>query len=131
MQNQPNNKKYPIKRAFVPRPGYKFLGFDWSTIEIRVMAHKSGDKLLCELLNAGRDIHQETTDSINKQFSLTLTRGDGKTINFAVLYLMGAESLAYSLNKSLKELLKDGKITLKEYKQRYVTKDTAQNIIDG
>lgn len=131
LQNQPNNKKYPIKRAFIPRKGYKFINVDWSTIEIRIMAHESGDMRLIELLNAGRDIHQETTDSINGQFGLTLTRGDGKTINFAVLYLMGAESLAYTLNKELKKLQKEGKITVDEYKQRFVTKDTAQKIIDG
>jgi len=82
-------------------------------------------------LNAGRDIHQETTDSINNQFGLTLTRNDGKTINFAVLYLMGKDSLAYSLNKSLKEQLKTGAITKDEYKLRHVSSDTAQNIIDG
>lgn len=131
LQNQPNNKSYPIKSAFVPRKGYKFIVVDWSTIEIRIMAHESGDKKLIELLNAGRDIHQETTDSINNQFGLTLTRGDGKTINFAVLYLMGADSLAYTLNKELKNQLKEGKITKEEYQNRYVTKDIAQKIIDG
>ena len=131
LQNQPNNKHYPIKSAFVPRKGYKFIVVDWSTIEIRIMAHESGDKKLVELLNAGRDIHQETTDSINKQFNLTLTRGDGKTINFAVLYLMGADSLAYTLNKELKKRLKEGTITMDEYKKLIVTKRIAQNIIDG
>ena len=131
LQNQPNNKHYPIKSAFVPRNGYKFIVVDWSTIEIRIMAHESGDKKLIELLNAGRDIHQETTDSINKQFNLTLTRGDGKTINFAVLYLMGAGSLAYTLNKELKKRLKEGTITMDEYKKLVVTKRIVQNIIDG
>lgn len=131
LQNQPNNKKYPIKSAFVPRKGYKFIIVDWSTIEIRIMAHESNDEKLIDLLNAGRDIHQETTDSINSQFSLTLTRGDGKTINFAVLYLMGADSLAYTLNKELKNRFKEGIITREEYNKLVVTKRIAQNIIDG
>jgi len=131
LQNQPNNKSYPIKSAFVPKKGYKFIVVDWSTIEIRIMAHESGDKKLIDLLNAGRDIHQETTDSINKQFHLTLTRSDGKTINFAVLYLMGADSLAYTLNKELKKRLKEGTISMDEYKQLIVTRRIAQNIIDG
>lgn len=131
LQNQPNNKKFPIKRSFVPKPGYKFLVYDWSTIEIRIMAHESGDARMIEILNAGRDIHQETTDSINGQFGLTLTRGQGKTINFGVLYLMGAESLAYMLNKQLKQEVHDGKITMAEYKDRYISEKVAQKIIDG
>lgn len=131
LQNIPNDKKFPIKRAFIPKPGYKFLCFDWSTIEIRIMAHESKDPLLSELLNEGRDIHQETTDSINSQYGLTLTRGDGKIINFAVLYLMGKDSLAYSLNKSLKALFRSGEISRTELEERLISKSTAQKIIDG
>lgn len=80
LQNMPNDKKFPVKRAFVPKPGYKFLCFDWSTIEIRIMAHESGDPVLTKLLQEGRDIHQETCDSINSQFGLTLDRGQGKCV---------------------------------------------------
>ena len=131
LQNQPNNKKFPIKRAFIPKDGYEFLVYDWSTIEIRIMAHESGDKKMIEILNAGRDIHQETTDSVNSLCGLHLNRGQGKTINFGVLYLMGAESLAYMLNKQLRQEQRDGKITMDEYNERYVTKNTAQKIIDS
>lgn len=131
LQNMPNDKKFPVKRAFVPKPGYKFLCFDWSTIEIRIMAHESGDPVLTKLLQEGRDIHQETCDSINSQFGLTLDRGQGKTINFAVLYLMQKDSLAYSLNKALKALYHVGEITKQELRQRLVSAETAQKIIDG
>lgn len=131
LQNQPNNKRFPIKRAFVARKGYKLLNLDWSTIEIRIMAHESGDEKLIELLNAGRDIHQETSNAINGQFGLTLDRNQGKTINFAVLYLMGADSLMYTLNKSLKGQYKEGKITMAELKKLLISKQVAQQIIDG
>ena len=131
LQNQPNNKKFPIKRAFVPKKGYKFLVYDWSTIEIRIMAHESGDKRMIEVLQAGRDIHQETTDNVNNLVGLNLNRGQGKTINFGVLYLMGAESLAYMLNKQLRKEVKEGTISLEQYNEQFVTKEIAQQIIDG
>jgi len=131
LQNIVNSKEFPVKKAFIAKKGYVLLNVDWSTIEIRIMAHESGDKTLIKFLNDGRDIHQETADSINSQFGLTLSRGQGKTINFGVLYLMGAESLAYMLNKELKNQLKSGKITDIEYKKNFITKQTAQNIIDG
>ena len=131
LQNQPNNKKFPVKAAFVPRKGYKFLVFDWSTIEIRIMAYESGCPIMTELLRAGRDIHAETQMSVNNLCGLNLSRGQGKTINFGVLYLMGADSLSYMLNKQLKTDYKDGKMTYAEYKAHYVTKEIAQKIIDG
>lgn len=131
LQNQPNNKKFPIKRAFVPKKGYKFLVYDWSTIEIRIMAHESGDKKMIEVLSEGRDIHQETTDNVNSLVGLNLDRGQGKTINFGVLYLMGNSSLAYMLNKQLRKEFRQGKITRDEYEERFVTDVVAQKIIDS
>lgn len=131
LQNQPNNKEFPIKRAFVPKPGYKFLVYDWSTIEVRIMAHESQDPKMVEIFMNGRDIHQETTDNVNVMVGLALDRDQGKTINFGVLYLMGADSLAYMLNEQLRKDFKKGLITMAEYKQRFVTVPTAQKIIDG
>ena len=131
LQNQPNNDEYPVRRSFVPKRGYKFIVVDWSTIEIRVMSHESNDMVLVELLNAGRDIHQETTDKINAETGLSLKRSDGKTLNFGVLYGMGAEKLAYTLNKGLRDQVRKGKITEEEYQERFVTKEMAQKMIDG
>ena len=131
LQNMPNNEEFPVKRAFIPKDGYKFLVYDWSTIEVRIMAHESGDENMIRIFTEKRDIHQETTDSVNNLVGLTLKRGQGKTINFGVLYLMGAESLAYMLNKQLRTEVKSGKISREDYDRNFVTEKTAQKIIDG
>lgn len=131
LQNIPNDKRFPIKEAFVPKKGYKFLCFDWSTIEIRIMAHESNDETLIRVLNDGHDVHAETRDSINSQFGTSLDRNMAKTINFAVLYLMSAKSLAYTLNKDIKKRFKKGEITQEEYDEMIVSDNTAQKIING
>ena len=131
LQNIPNNKKYPVKQAFVAKKGYSLIIVDWSTIEIRVMAHESKDPVMIDVLRNLRDVHQETTDNINKATGLQLKRSDGKTVNFAVLYGMSAISLAYSLNKELKKLVKGGKMTPAEYTKLNISVPTAQKIIDG
>lgn len=131
LQNIPNNKKYPVKQAFVAKKGYSLIVVDWSTIEIRVMAHESKDPVMTDVLRNLRDVHQETTDNINAQTGLSLTRSDGKTTNFAVLYGMSAISLAYTLNKELKKLVKTGKLSPAEYAKREVSERVAQKIIDG
>jgi DNA polymerase I len=131
LQNQPNNDEFPIREAFVATPGYGLIVGDWSTIEIRVMAHESQDEVLMDILREGRDIHQETTDKINSLTGLNLKRGDGKTINFAILYRMGPESLMNSLNTGMKTQVRKGKMTEEEYHARKLTKDDAKGIIDG
>lgn len=131
LQNMPNNKKFPVKQAFVAKKGYSLIVVDWSTIEIRVMAHESKDSEMTDTLRNLRDVHQETTDRINNQTGLSLARGDGKTVNFAVLYGMSALSLSHRLNAKLKEAVKLGLITPAEYALKEVTEKVAQTIIDG
>tara|TARA_Y100000034_G_scaffold29728_1_gene36188 strand:+ start:58294 stop:60303 length:2010 start_codon:yes stop_codon:yes gene_type:complete len=131
LQNQPNNKDFPVKRAFIPKKGYKFCVYDWSTIEVRIMAHESKDPKMIEIFTNYRDIHQETTDNVNARVGTKLDRGQGKTINFGVLYLMGAQALAFMLNKALKKAFRKGDITRDEYDEQYVTEAVAQSIIDG
>lgn len=80
LQNIPNDKRFPIKAGFIPRPGYKFLVYDWSTIEIRVMAHESNDEVMIKMLQDGFDVHQGTTDSINEQYGTSLDRDQGKCV---------------------------------------------------
>ena len=131
LQNMPNNSRYPVKSAFVAKKGYSLIVVDWSTIEIRIMAHESQDVEMMDTLNNYRDVHQETTDRINAMTGLQLKRSDGKTANFAILYGMSAVSLSYTLNKELKKLVKKGKITEAEFRQREVSQRMAQTIIDG
>lgn len=131
LQNQPKNDQYPIRRGFIPAEGKVFIVVDWSTIEIRIMAHESQDKILTELLKNGADLHQETADRISMQVGIKLTRQQGKTINFAILYGMGAESLAYTLNSEIKKKVRLGEITIEEYNRQRLTPQQCELIIQG
>lgn len=54
LQNQPNNHDFPIRQAFIPRPGYCFLNYDYSQLELRVMAHMAPDPVFKKDLLVGR-----------------------------------------------------------------------------
>jgi DNA polymerase-1 len=94
-----------IRRAFVAAPGCVLVGADYSQIELRVLAHLSGDTNLVEAFVAGEDIHAATARRI---FKVTgdvgpELRARAKVVNFGVLYGMGARSLAQQMNLELKE----------------------------
>ena len=94
-----------IRRAFVAAPGCVLVGADYSQIELRVMAHLSGDPNLVEAFAAGEDIHAATARRIFK-VSGDLPpelRARAKVVNFGVLYGMGARSLAQQMGLELKE----------------------------
>lgn len=59
LQNQPNNHDFPIRSAFIPRPGYVFVNYDYSQLELRVMAHMSKDAKFMDIFLHGRDPHGE------------------------------------------------------------------------
>lgn len=131
LQNQPNDDRFPVRLSFIPERGKEFLVFDWSMIEIRVMAHESNDPTFISLLNNYADVHQATADKINSLTGLSISRSDGKTLNFAILYGMGAEALMYKLNKALKQKVVAGKMTQAEYKKSELTLAKAKSIING
>lgn len=131
LQNQPNDKSYPIRSAFIPRDGYVFIVADWSTIEIRIMAHESNETALIKALKDGSDVHQETADRISKVTGLPVTRQQGKTLNFAIIYGMGPDSLVQTINAGLKAQYHDGEITSHELRQRVLSSAKAKRIIDG
>lgn len=85
LQNQPNNHDYPIRSAFVPRPGYVFVNYDYSQLELRVMAHMSKDKKFIDIFTHGRDPHGEVARDVG------ITRKQAKVLNFGVLYGMGPD----------------------------------------
>ncbi|MGB8683134.1 MAG: DNA polymerase I [Candidatus Binatus sp.] len=95
-----------IRRAFVPKPGCVFVSADYSQIDLRVMAHLSGDKTLVEAFNTGEDIHVRTAtevlgitpDKVN-----TEARRLAKVINFGIIYGMGPQRLAGELGIALSE----------------------------
>jgi DNA polymerase I len=124
--NNPNLQNIPIRtkrgqeirRAFVPRPGWKLLCADYSQIELRVVAHMSGDKELKLAFNRGEDIHRSTASKIFDTPPLLVTteqRGVGKTINFGVTYGMGANRLSRDLGISRA----DAKRYIEAYFEKY------------
>ncbi|MEN8144152.1 MAG: DNA polymerase I [Gemmatimonadota bacterium] len=92
-----------IRRGFVAPPGRVLLSADYSQVELRVMAHLSGDASFVEAFRAERDIHRETAALIFGVPSEAVTgdmRAQAKTINFATLYGQGPVALAGQLGIS-------------------------------
>jgi DNA polymerase-1 len=95
-----------IRRAFVAAPGCLMLSADYSQIELRVLAHLSGDPTLIDAFRRGEDIHARTaaevlgrrTDEVDAE-----ARRLAKVINFGIIYGMGPQRLAGELGISLKE----------------------------
>ena len=89
-----------IRRGFVPRPGNRFIVADYSQIELRLLAHLSGDPAFVEAFLAGGDIHRQTAALIFGVAPEAVTsemRGRAKTINFATIYGQGPRALAVQL----------------------------------
>jgi DNA polymerase I len=95
-----------IRAGFIPRPGWTFLVADYSQIELRIMAHLSGDPAFIEAFRQGGDIHRQTAALI---FSVPVEqvtpemRARAKTINFATIYGQGAFALSRQLGISLED----------------------------
>ncbi|KAA6185356.1 DNA polymerase I [Thiohalocapsa marina] len=89
-----------IRQAFVPEPGYRMLAADYSQIELRIMAHLSGDERLLAAFAAGADIHRATAAEILGVAQEAVTseqRRSAKAINFGLIYGMSAFGLARQL----------------------------------
>ncbi|MBI0278145.1 DNA polymerase I [Hafnia alvei] len=103
LQNIPvrNDEGRRIRQAFIAPQGYKIVAADYSQIELRIMAHLSGDKGLLTAFAAGKDIHRATAAEV---FGLALEdvtgeqRRSAKAINFGLIYGMSAFGLARQLN---------------------------------
>ncbi|HET7273749.1 MAG TPA: DNA polymerase I [Longimicrobiaceae bacterium] len=92
-----------IRRGFVPAEGNIFLSADYSQIELRILAHYSEDPAFVEAFRAGADIHRQTAALIFGVEPESVTRemrDRAKTVNFAIIYGIGAFSLAQRLGIS-------------------------------
>jgi DNA polymerase-1 len=98
-----------IREAFVPGDGLIFLSADYSQIDLRVLAHYSGDKALIEAFKAGDDIHARTAAeifSVSLPFITADMRRVAKSINFGIIYGMSSFGLSNQLDISRKEAQK-------------------------
>jgi DNA polymerase-1 len=106
--NDPNLQNIPvrtargevIRRAFVPRPGWKYVVADYSQIELRLLAHLSRDEAFVDAFRRAGDIHRETAALIFGVSAGSVTpeqRSRAKTINFATIYGQGPHALARQL----------------------------------
>lgn len=95
-----------IRRAFVPEPGCLFFSADYSQIELRVMAHLSGDENMIEAFREGHDIHAATAAKIYKVGMDEVTRDQrtkAKRANFGIIYGITVFGLAERLDISRDE----------------------------
>jgi DNA polymerase-1 len=103
LQNIPIQSKEGarIRSAFIPEEGSFFISADYSQIELRLLAHLSGDENLIAAFNEGRDIHASTAREIMGLSAHEDVPDDirriGKTINFGIVYGMGAFRLGKEL----------------------------------
>jgi DNA polymerase-1 len=116
LQNIPIRRELgrDIRRGFIPRKGWVLLAADYSQIELRLLAHLSGDPAFVQAFKSGGDIHRQTAALI---FDVPLEqvtsemRGRAKTINFATIYGQGPHALSRQLKVSHGEA--------KEFIERY------------
>lgn len=107
-----------IREAFVPQEGWTLLAADYSQVELRVMAHMADVPALKESFAAGEDIHKRTASEIFNVFPELVSdemRRQAKTINFGVLYGMGA----FSLGKDLGISRAEAQAFIDQYFERY------------
>ena len=95
-----------IRKAFVPEPGCLFFSADYSQIELRIMAHLSGDEAMIQDFRNGRDIHAATAARIFRKPIEDISRDErrkAKTANFGIIYGISAFGLAERMEVSRTE----------------------------
>ncbi len=111
--NEPNLQNIPvrtalgreIRRAFVARPGCVLVDGDYSQIELRVLAHMSGDAAMQDAFNRGQDIHTRTAAEINGVPMQQVTaemRSAAKAVNFGIVYGISDFGLAGNIGISVR-----------------------------
>ncbi|MBL0687169.1 MAG: DNA polymerase I [Sulfurospirillum sp.] len=129
LQNIPTKTELgrEVRKGFISKSGYSFIGIDYSQIELRLLAHYSEDEDLLNAFNNGLDIHRQTALKLFGEENADEKRGVAKSINFGLLYGMGARKLSQTIGVSQKEA--------KEYIENYfksfpTVKSYLQSVID-
>ena len=118
LQNIPIRTEFSrqIRKAFLPQAGWLMVSADYSQIELRILAHLSQEPVLIEAYQNNRDVHTLTAQLLFEKEEVTADeRRFGKTINFGVVYGMGAIKFGRSMGKTSK----DGKEFIAKFNQRY------------
>lgn len=95
-----------IRKAFIPDEGCLFFSADYSQIELRIMAHLSGDRNMIDAFLSGHDIHAATAAKVYKKDIATVDsdmRRKAKTANFGIIYGISVFGLAERMNVDRKE----------------------------
>jgi len=111
---EPNLQNIPVRmplgrelrKAFVPRKGCRFVDADYSQIELRVLAHISGDDTLLTAFRQGQDIHRLTASQvldIPPEDITTEQRNNAKAVNFGIIYGISAFGLSADIGVHVKE----------------------------
>ncbi len=118
LQNIPIRTEFSrrIRKAFLPQENWKLISADYSQIELRILAHLSGEEILQKAYKKGEDVHTLTAKILFEKDSIDQNeRRIGKTINFGVIYGMGAQRFARETGVTQSE----AKDFLSRYKERY------------
>ncbi|MEI6829529.1 MAG: DNA polymerase I [Synechococcaceae cyanobacterium ELA445] len=118
LQNIPIRTEFSrrIRKAFLPEEGWSLISADYSQIELRILTHLCGEEVLVEAYRNGADVHALTARLLLEKDEVSADeRRLGKTINFGVIYGMGAQRLARETALSQAQ----AKEFLSLYKQRY------------
>ncbi len=111
---EPNLQNIPIRmpigkelrKVFIPKDGCVFIDADYSQIELRILAHMSGDESLIEAYNSAQDIHKITASKVFKtpfEHVTELQRRNAKAVNFGIVYGISSFGLSQDLSISRKE----------------------------
>ena len=95
-----------IRKAFIPAEGMRFADADYSQIELRILAHMSGDKELIEAYRENKDIHRITASKVFRtpfEEVTPLQRRNAKAVNFGIVYGISSFGLSQGLSISRKE----------------------------
>ena len=111
---EPNLQNIPVRqelgremrRFFNAREGWLLCDADYSQIELRVLAHMSGDKNMAEAFNTGADVHTATAAQVfgvPEDMVTPIMRSRAKAVNFGIIYGIGAHSLSQDIKVSYRE----------------------------
>ncbi|NOQ29885.1 MAG: DNA polymerase I [Helicobacteraceae bacterium] len=130
LQNIParSSEGQRIRQAFIADEGKLFIGIDYSQIELRLLAHFSQDSVLVDAFVNDKDIHTQTAIALFGEDEAASKRHIAKTVNFGLLYGMGAKKLSVTLGIETKE----AKLIIEKYFESFPSvKSYFRSIVDS